>query len=147
MVVFDRPIRFDEVDAAGIVFFARFLQYAHEAMDHLFAPLEGGYAALILERRVGLPAVRIEVDFKAPLRYGETVRIETSVSRVGRRSAALRYRMLRARDGVLSADLRHTVVTTDLATLTSCPMPDDVRALLDAHLEVEPPPSDAGRGA
>jgi len=138
MVVLERPIRFEEVDAARIVFFARFSAYAHEAMERFFSPLEGGYPGLILDRRIGLPAVRVEVDFSAPVRYGDALRIETSVARLGNRSATLRYRMFRARDGVLSADLRHTVVTTDLEAMESCPMPDDVRALLAAHLEAVP---------
>ena len=138
MVVHERAIRFEEVDAAGLVFFARYAGYAHEAMDRLFAPLEGGYSALILKRRVGLPAVRLEADYTAPVRYGETLWIETSVARLGNRSATLRYRMIRASDGVLCAELRHTVVTTDLDRVASCPMPDDVRAVLLSHLTAEP---------
>jgi 4-hydroxybenzoyl-CoA thioesterase len=69
------------------------------------------------------------------VRYGDGLRIETSVVRIGNRSATLRYRMLRESDGVLSAELRHTVVTTDLTRMASCPMPDDVREALAAHLE------------
>ncbi|WP_437601603.1 acyl-CoA thioesterase [Sorangium sp. So ce590] len=145
MVSLDRPIKFEDVDAANIVFFARFLNYAHEAMERFFAPLEGGYAALILKRRIGLPAVRVEADYAAPVRYGETLRIETSVVRVGRRSATLRYRMIRTHDGVLAAELRHTVVTTDLVQLASVPMPEDVRALLSAHLDLEQAPAGAGQ--
>ncbi|NUQ75385.1 MAG: acyl-CoA thioesterase [Polyangiaceae bacterium] len=141
MVIFERPIKFEEVDAANIVFFARFVTYAHEAMEHFFGALEGGYASLILERRVGLPAVHVDMSFSAPVRYGDTLRIETSIPQVGNRSATLRYRMIRARDGVLSAELRHKVVTTDLNALKSCVMPADVRALLLAHLESNPEPS------
>ena len=144
MIPYARPIKFEEVDAANIVFFARFMSYAHEAMEFFFSSLHGGYAGLVTTRRIGLPAVHIEVDFKSPLRYGEALRIETSVARIGRRSATMRYRMVRAHDEVLSADLRHTVVTTDLNTLTSCPMPEDVRALLSAHLELEPLPPGGG---
>ncbi|WP_437488602.1 acyl-CoA thioesterase [Sorangium sp. So ce1014] len=145
MVSLERPIKFEDVDAANIVFFARFLNYAHEAMERFFAPLEGGYAGLILQRRIGLPAVRVEADYAAPVRYGETLRIETSVVRIGRRSATLRYRMVRTHDGVLAAELRHTVVTTDLVQLASVPMPEDVRALLSAHLEIEQAPAGAGQ--
>lgn len=134
MVVHERPIRFEEVDAAGLVFFARYAAYAHEAMERLFAPLEGGYPALILTRRIGLPAVRLEAEYQAPVRYGEALRIETTVARLGNRSATLRYRMIRG-DGTLCAELRHTVVTTDLDRVASCPMPEDVRAALAAHLE------------
>ena len=135
MILFDRPIKFEEVDAANIVFFARFVTYAHEAMEHFFGGLEGGYARLILERRVGLPAVHVEIAFTAPARYGDVLRIETRVARIGNRSAVLRYRMNHLGDGRLACELKHTVVTTDLRTLSSCDMPIDVRALLAQHLE------------
>jgi 4-hydroxybenzoyl-CoA thioesterase len=139
VIVFERSIKFEEVDAAGIVFFAWYLNYAHEAMEHFFSELPGGYAGLVLERRIGLPAVHVEVAFSSPLRYGEKLRIETTVKKVGNRSAVLRYRMINARTGLLAADLAHTVVTTNLGALRSCDMPEDVRARLLLH--VEPAPS------
>lgn len=149
MIRYDRAIKFEEVDAANIVFFARFVTYAHEAMEHFFDTLEGGYARLILERRVGLPAVHVEMSFLAPVRYGDRLRIETSTARVGTKSATLRYRMIRVGDEKLAAELEHTVVTTDLRTMRSCPMPDDVRAQLLAHLEEHPsrppPPTSSPR--
>ena len=135
MIIFERPVKFEEVDAANIVFFARFVTYAHEAMEHFFGSLEGGYARLILERRVGLPAVHVEMSFASPIRYGDALRIETSVKKLGNKSAVLHYRMINARTGALSAEVSHTVVTTDLRTLTSCEMPDDVRARLREHLD------------
>ena len=140
MVELSRPIKFEEVDAANIVFFARYLNYAHEAMEHFFGVLPGGYSALILERRVGLPAVHVEMAFTAPARYGDVLRIETRVARLGNRSAVLWYRMFHAGTDKLVCELKHTVVTTDLRTLTSCDMPADVRAAFAAHLEA---PGDA----
>jgi len=138
VIAFERPIKFEEVDAANIVFFARFVTYAHEAMEHFFGALEGGYAGLILDRRVGLPAVHVEIAFTAPARYGDVLRIETRVARIGNRSTVLWYRMHHtggSGDGRLVCELKHTVVTTDLRTLTSCDMPLDVRTLLAQHLE------------
>lgn len=85
-----------------------------------------------------MPAVHAESAFHAPLRYGDTIRIETSVARLGRRSAVLRYRMFRTRDGALSAEVRHTVVCSDMNAIASCDMPDDVRALFEAHVETGP---------
>jgi 4-hydroxybenzoyl-CoA thioesterase len=135
VVVYERAIKFEEVDAAAIVFFARFVNYAHEAMEHFFAPLAGGYAGLIVERRVGFPAVHLDVAFASPVRYGDALRIETRVAKVGNRSIVFHYRMLNAANGALVAELRHTVVTSDLRALASCEMPADVRALLEQHLE------------
>lgn len=137
MIAYERPIRFEEVDAAGIVFFARFLAYAHEAMENFFGGLPGGYAHLILGRHTGLPAVDVHMSFKSPVKYGETLRIETSTARLGTRSATLRYRMFRKHDDVLAAEVEHTIVMTNLRELVSCDMPDDVRAIFFEHLEKE----------
>lgn len=132
---YERAVRFHEVDPAGILFFPHFSSYAHEAMERFFDPLDGGYAGLVVGRRIGLPAVRVESEFKAPLAFGEDVRVETSVSRLGNRSFTLRYRFVRARDGVEAALMLHTVVSTDLANMKSCEMPNDVRNVVEAHLE------------
>ena len=134
MVFYERPIRFDEVDAAGIVFFARYANFAHEAVESFFEDLEGGYPALIQKRRIGLPIVHIDADFHAPLRYGDTLRVETSCAKLGRTSATFAHHIRNARTGELCAVLHHVVVTVALDSFRACPMPDDVRGKLAAHL-------------
>jgi 4-hydroxybenzoyl-CoA thioesterase len=67
MIVLEREVRFEDVDPAQIVFFARFLSYAHEAMERFFGELPGGYPRLIGERRVGMPAVHVESTFHVPV--------------------------------------------------------------------------------
>ena len=133
MIVYERPIKFDEVDAARIVFFGRFLNYAHEAMEHFFSGLEGGYAGLIVDRGIGFPAVEVTMKFARPVRYGDTLLIETSTGRLGRRSAVLSYVMRKKSEGEIVCEIEHTVVTTDLALMRSVDMPADVRAQLEAH--------------
>ena len=132
MISLVRPIRFEEVDAAGIVFFGRFLGYAHEAMELFFAGVEGGYPHLVMKRRVGFPAVHVETDYHAPLRYGDVLTIETTAGKIGRTSCTLVYRFLR-QDGAHAATVRHTCVLCDLDTMTKIPIPADVRAILEAH--------------
>jgi len=134
MVVHTRAVRFEEVDAAGIVFFGCYANYAHEAMEALFAEVEGGYPRLINERRIGFPAVGLEVAYEAPLRYGDVLRIEVVCGRLGNRSADLRYRFIR-QDGVCVARMKHTVVVSDLDAMASVDMPADVRAILSASLQ------------
>lgn len=137
MLVTRRAVAFQEVDAAGLVFFPHFLTYAHEAMEQLFATLEGGYHRLVMQRRLGLPAVRVVVDYSAPLVYGDAARVETAVVHIGNRSLVIRYRFLRESDGVLVAVVRHTVVVTDLDQKKSAPMPDDLRHAAEAQFEAE----------
>jgi 4-hydroxybenzoyl-CoA thioesterase len=133
VIVYERPIRFDEVDPAGIVFFARYANFAHEAVENFFAVLDGGYAALIQKRRIGLPIVHLEADFRAPLRYGDSLRIESRCDNVGTSSASFAHDIRDALGGKLAATVRHVVVAVDLDTFESRPLPDDVRAALEAH--------------
>ncbi len=128
---YDRPVRFEDVDAAGIVFFARFLTYAHEAMESALGGLEGGYVRLVMERRIGMPAVHVECDFRAPLRFGDVARIATSATRIGNKSVTFRYEFTRAKDGVSVATIEHVCAVTNLDAMRAIPVPDDVRALLE----------------
>lgn len=132
--IYERPVRFEEVDAAGIVFFARFFNYCHEAMEAFFDPVPGGYVGLITKRKVGFPAVHLAADYHAPLRYGDVVRIETTVTKVGTTSTTFRYRMSRLADGVAVATVDHVTVAMDLERTLKRPLPDDCRELLLSHL-------------
>lgn len=136
MFRYERPVRFAEVDAARIVFFARYLDFCHEALEALFAPLPGGYAHLTMVRGVGVPSVRVEVEYAAPLRYGDTALIDVSVERLGGRSVTFVHALTRAADGVRCATVRQVVVVCRLDALRSVDIPDDVRALLARHLSL-----------
>src|SRR5258706_10358628 len=110
MIVLQRAVRFEEVDAAGIVFFGRFLEYCHEAMERFFDGIEGGYVKLITKRRIGFPAVHIEADWKSPLRYGDVTKIAVTVPRVGASSCMFRYRFTHASSDVEIATIDHVTV-------------------------------------
>ena len=134
MIVHERPVKFEEVDAAGILYFARFFTFCHDAMEHLFDALPGGYVGLITKRRIGFPAVHVAGDFRAPLRYGDVALIEVSVARIGETSATFRYELRRESDGADIASFEHVTVATSLDTMTKLRLPDDVRAVLEAHV-------------
>jgi 4-hydroxybenzoyl-CoA thioesterase len=133
MFVYERPVRFEDVDAARILFFARFFNYGHEAMEAFFGQFEGGYVRLIMERHIGMPAVHVECDFRAPLRFGDVARIEVTVPHVGGKSCSFRYAFKRAADGAEVATLLHVCAVSDLRELRAIPIPDDVRAVLERH--------------
>lgn len=130
-------VRFDEVDAAGIVYFARFFTWCHDATEAMLATVDGGYVGLVTERRLGFPAVHVEADYAAPLRFGDAVSIAATVERLGKSSIALRFELTSASDGDHVATLRHVVALTDLDAMRARPLPDDVRAVLEQFL-VEP---------
>ena len=132
MKVFRRRVGFHEVDAAGLLYFPRFLSMAHEAMEDFFCELSGGYRGLIVERKLGLPAVQVHCEFHGPLRYGDQVEIQTRVKTLGQRSLVFEYRFMLA--DRLCATIEHKVVCTDLQHMKSAEMPADLRSVAEAHL-------------
>jgi 4-hydroxybenzoyl-CoA thioesterase len=131
---YERPVRFEDVDAAHIVFFPRVLAYCHDAMAALMGALEGGYARLVVERRIGLPTVHVDVDFTAPLRFGDVAKIALGVSRIGNSSATFAIQVSRLLDSVAVAKVTLVCAASDLSTLRSVSLPEDVRRVLEAHL-------------
>jgi YbgC/YbaW family acyl-CoA thioester hydrolase len=131
---FRRPVRFAEVDAARLVFFARYLDYCHDALEALFAELPGGYPALTMTRDIGIPTVRVESTFSAPLRYGDIARFDVEVLRLGNTSVTVRHTVRRERDAELCATIEQVFITARLSSLEPVPLPPDVRALFGKHL-------------
>jgi 4-hydroxybenzoyl-CoA thioesterase len=125
-------VRFDEVDAAGIVYFGRFFTWCHDTMEAMLEGVSGGYVGLVNERRLGFPAVHVEADYAAPLRFGEEVRIAAAVEHLGTSSIRIRFDLTRSSDGDHIATLRHVVALTDLTLMRARPIPDDVRDVLRA---------------
>lgn len=69
------PVRFNEVDALGIVWHGHYLQYAEEAREALAVMHQINYLH-IHENGYMVPIVKMEVDHKSPLTYGDTMIIE-----------------------------------------------------------------------
>jgi 4-hydroxybenzoyl-CoA thioesterase len=134
LFIYDRPVHFEDVDAARIVFFPTTLVYCHEAMAAIFAGEPGGYAGLVVERAIGLPTVHLEVDYTAPLRFGDVAKIALTVVSIGRTSVTFQFDLVRVRDDVPVAKIKLVSACTDLATMQSMPWPVDVRHVLEAHL-------------
>lgn len=133
-VLREHAVRFEEVDAARIVFFGRFPYWCHEAMERFFDPMPGGYPDLILRRRVGFPAVHMDADWTSPLRYGDIAQIETSISKIGTTSATFQFVFTNKATGAHVATFHHVIACVDLDKMTKQPLPADVRALFQAHL-------------
>lgn len=131
-----QTVRFQEVDPAGIVFYPRFYEYFHLTFEEFFGAETGvPYHVWIGERRIGWPAVHVETDFRAPLRYGDRFDVELSFPRVGRTSFACRYRIVA--DGSVRCTAEVTVVTSDLVRLEPIEIPAEVREALARHPGLE----------
>jgi len=120
-------VRFGHVDPAGIAYYPRIFDYVHEVYEELWEHHVGvRYYKLLLEDRIGFPLVHSDVDFRAPLRFGDRPEVTVTCTHLGRSSIALRY-VFRL-GGVVCVDARMTTVCTDLKVMKSIELPAAFRA-------------------
>jgi 4-hydroxybenzoyl-CoA thioesterase len=85
-------VRFGDCDPAGIVYFPRFFDFFHQAMETWFPEHLGfGYDEFVRGRKLGFPAVHTEADFERPCRFGERITIRQRVTKLGRSSIEFAY--------------------------------------------------------
>ncbi len=135
---FTMPVRFADVDHAGIVYYPRYFHFFHVAFEELWRARIGprAYSELIDRDRVGFPAVHAECDFRAPLKFGDTADVEVSVARIGGSSITFHYLIFRttepgdARERTLCADGKVVCAVVDLARFVAVPVPERVTVML-----------------
>jgi 4-hydroxybenzoyl-CoA thioesterase len=129
----ERLIRFSDCDPAGIVFYPQYFVMFNGLMEDWFdGPLDIGFRKLVMDRRIGLPTVRLEADFKAVSRFGDSVMLSLDVERIGQRSLtlALSCTGTGASSGELRMQVRQVIVTTSLETHQAIDIPADLRAAI-----------------
>lgn len=133
MFSFRRPVHFEEIDAAGYVYFPRLVALAHEGIERmLWQDRPGGYASFVVGQRIGLPCVHVAADFSAPLRFGDEMIVELTVRKIGTSSVAFDVRIVR-QDGVPCATIDYVCACSDLDGPKSRPLPGELRDALAKH--------------
>ena len=129
MHVFETKVRLQHTDAAGVVFFARYFELAHEAYEHMLDALGHAFPADLGGETILYPIVHAESDYRAMLRLGDDLRIEVTVAEVKSRSFTLTYRFVNPA-GDDAAALTTVHVAVDKGTGRSTRLPEDLAAAL-----------------
>ncbi|SEJ21845.1 4-hydroxybenzoyl-CoA thioesterase [Variovorax sp. OK605] len=130
---FRRPrlIRFSDCDPAGIVFYPQYFVMLNGLIeDWVNEGLGLSYHGLVAQRRIGLPTVKLDVDFRAVSRMGDPVMLGLSVQRLGSRSMTLAVRCFSAEGGEVRMQMTQVIVTTSLETHRAVAIPEDMRAAI-----------------
>jgi acyl-CoA thioesterase FadM len=122
------PFRFGDIDRAGIAYYPNLLHYFHCCFEDWWAEgLGAPYPTVMRDDNLGLPAVHLEVDFYAPIRYGDTPDIHLGVLRIGASSVEFAYWM--TQPGEVKPLCRARVVTAAVAidSMLGQPVPEKWR--------------------
>ena len=123
-------VRFGDLDGAGIAFYPNLVRFVNEAFEDFFAGHVGRPFPEVHKEGLGFPAAKLEMEFRSPVRYGDSVEIAVTVDHVGRSSVRFRYDGSVAGRPVFTA--RTTVVAVDMKAFRPVPVPDWLRERLEA---------------
>jgi acyl-CoA thioester hydrolase len=126
MFVHRERVRFRDLDPMGHVNNAVFLTYVESARVAFLKHLG---AAPTLEE-LGIIVARIEIDFRAPIRFADEVEVTAHASRFGEKSFDLDHELLV--DGNVVAEAKTVLVTFDYSRREPVPIPDAWREKLAA---------------
>ena len=129
-MIFSKRIRyrFGDIDDAGIAYYPRLLHCFHCCFEDWWSDALGrSYATLMHEEKLGLPAVRLEAEFFAPVRYGDEPDVHLGVLHIGTSSAEFGFWMTKGRAPRPMCRARVTTAAVHVDTMQKRTLPAEWR--------------------
>lgn len=76
--IYQRTVRFEDTDAAGVVYFANILKICHEAYEEVLIAAGIDLKSFFRDSEVAVPIVHAEVDFFRPLHCSDRLSVQIS---------------------------------------------------------------------
>ena len=123
-------VRFGETDMQGVVYYANYLLYAEVGRVAYLRHIGLDYARL-LDKGIDFTIGEASVRYKAALHFDEEYDVRVRIAEIRRASWSLDYAVDRA-DGTRCAEMQTTQVMLERGTFRARPIPEDLRAVLEA---------------
>jgi YbgC/YbaW family acyl-CoA thioester hydrolase len=132
-------VRWEDIDAAGIINYQAYLRFFGLAEVELFRSCDLSYKRMFEDLGVWLPRVHVECDFFDPVRLDELLVVEAFFSRIGSSSIHLNFEVHRSEvPGSIVASGKYVLVTVEKEReFRKVPIPDEVRNKLAPYVEAE----------
>ena len=124
--------RFAEIDQQNVVFNAHYLTWFDEALTGYFDHLGASYPDL-MATGLDMQLVHSEIDYAAPVRWRDAVRVAVVCEAVGTTSFTIGFSVLRRRDEsdeILAVRGRNVYVVVSTDDWTKREVPDTLRQVL-----------------
>jgi len=129
-------VRWEDIDAAGIINYQAYLRFFALAEAELFRSAGLSYRYLFDGLGVFLPRVRVECNFLRPVRLDDLLAVEAYFSRIGRTSISLDFEVrLRDRPEEPVANGRYVLVCVRREGFEPFPVPPDIRERIAPFVE------------
>ncbi|MBE9251962.1 acyl-CoA thioesterase [Dolichospermum sp. LEGE 00240] len=103
-------VRFEDTDAAGVVYFANILRICHEAYEVSLAASGINLKSFFTNPSVAFPIVHANVDFLRPMYCGDNLMISLLAEKIGLDKFEITYEMIIDEVIVARAITRHVCI-------------------------------------
>ena len=120
-------VRFRDTDAMGHVNNAVYFTYLEAARNAYWFRVVGGSS----ERDLGFILARAECDYRAPVKFGESIEARVRVSQMGKSSFTMDYELVEPASGRVVGAAKPVQVSYDYEQGRARPIPDATRAAIE----------------
>jgi acyl-CoA thioester hydrolase len=118
--VHELRVRYGECDPQGIVFNANYLLYFDVAFTELWREAVGPWLEMV-DRGIDAVVAHAEIDFRAPARYDDVLRLPVRITNVGRTAITTEVDVMRSAEVLVAMRARHVCVSTESWEKTDVP--------------------------
>ena len=136
-----RTIRFQDTDAAGVVYFAQLLSICHEAYEASLQATGVELRNFFSQGAIAVPITHTTADFHRPLRCGDVVTITLVPTPTATDGFEVQYKVLNAA-GQRAAIAMTRHICIDTATRQRHPLTPELKQWLQRWGTVAPSPTD-----
>lgn len=133
-----RTVEFAETDMAGIMHFSNYFRWMEACESAFVRSLGLPLISFVPGQVVGWPRVQATCDFRAPLRYGDTVEVKLFVKEIRTRAVVFLFQFRKVAAGrpeatlAAQGEIAAVCVTADgRGGMVAQPIPESVRAKLE----------------
>lgn len=127
-LIFQFPVRiyYEDTDAGGVVYHARYLHFFERARTEYLRTLDFSQQMLLNERNVAFVVKTMTIDYRLPARLDDWLVVETKILEV--RGAAILFTQQLKRDELILCTATVKVASVDLSKMKPVALPDEVKA-------------------
>jgi acyl-CoA thioester hydrolase len=120
-------VYYEDTDLAGIVYYANYLKFIERGRTEMLRAAGISQSRLKDETGLVFAVVHVAIDYRAPARLDDLLRVETAVTALGGASLTMRQRVRRDGAVLVEATVRLACVGPDGR---ACRLPGALRAAL-----------------
>lgn len=132
---YNRTVRFQDTDAAGVVYFSNVLSICHEAYEASLAVSGINLKFFFSQSTVVIPIVHASVDFLRPMFCGDELQIQLTPQKLGEAKFEIAYQIVATSSSeqpLAQASTKHICINPTTRAKTQ--LPEGIMKWLDSNV-------------